>query len=77
MHASAVILAVADAVENQCIDRINCEYAADAAKDFHNHGTTIHTVSALPPIAFRFVDFFGGALFGGICAQLYVVALQG
>ena len=34
------------------------EYAADAAKDFHSYDTTVNTVCALPPVAFRFVDFF-------------------
>jgi hypothetical protein len=34
------------------------EYAADAAKDFHSHDTTVNTVCALPPVAFRFVNFF-------------------
>jgi hypothetical protein len=34
------------------------EYAADAAKDFHSYDTTVNTVCALPPVAFRFVNFF-------------------
>jgi hypothetical protein len=37
---------------------MNCEYAADAVKDFHNGTAAINRLRALSSFAYRFVDFF-------------------
>lgn len=53
------------------------EYAADEAKDFHSYDTKINTVRALPPVAFRFVDFFLKPALRKHPRTTYVLALRG
>jgi hypothetical protein len=53
------------------------EYAADAAKDFHSRDTTVNTVCALPPVAFRFVNFFLRPALRKHPRTTYVLALRG